>query len=75
VLGRRFTYLAQHLANRPYLLGETFSIADAYLFTVLGWTNFLKIDLGPWPVLGAYLGRIAARASVQAALKAEGLAK
>jgi len=49
-------------------------VADAYLFVVLGWSPRLKVDLGPWPVLTAYLARIAARPAVQAALRAEGLA-
>lgn len=74
VLASRFTYLSQRLADRPYLMGERFTVADAYLFVVLGWSPRLKIDLGPWPVLTAYLVRIATRPAVQAALKAEGLA-
>lgn len=74
VLASRFTYLSQRLADRPYLMGERFTVADAYLFVVLGWSPRLKIDLGPWPVLTAYLARIATRPAVQAALKAEGLA-
>lgn len=74
VLASRFTYLSQRLADRPYLMGERFTVADAYLFVVLGWSPRLKIDLGPWPVLTAYLASIATRPAVQAALKAEGLA-
>ena len=49
-------------------------MADGYLFTVLGWTKFVGIDLAKWPTLAAYVGRIAQRPAVQAALKAEGLA-
>ena len=71
----RYDYLAKHLEKNPYLLGASFSVADAYLFTVLNWTNFVGIDLGPWPALKAYQERIAARPAVQAALKAEGLLK
>lgn len=48
-------------------------MADAYLFTVLGWAKYVNVDLSPWPGLGAYLGRVAARPAVQAALAAEGL--
>lgn len=74
-LAGRFDYLAQQLASRPYLMGERFTVADAYLFTVLSWCGLLKVELGKWPKLQEYLGRIAARPTVQAALKAEGLAK
>ena len=49
-------------------------MADAYLFTVLNWSKFIKLDLGAWPLLLAYQARVAARPAVQAALKAEGLA-
>ncbi|MGQ0696888.1 MAG: glutathione transferase GstA [Panacagrimonas sp.] len=73
-LKRRFAYVAQELSARPYLMGDKFSVADVYLFVVLGWAGHVKLDLSPWPALGAYLGRIAARPAVQAALKAEGLA-
>jgi len=48
-------------------------VADGYLFTVLGWSKYVKFDLSPWPTLGAYLGRIAARPAVQQALREEGL--
>jgi glutathione S-transferase len=50
-------------------------VADAYLFTILGWTNYIGVDLGGWPGLKAYHSRIAARPAVLAALKAEGLIK
>jgi glutathione S-transferase len=72
-LTRRFDYLAQQLTGRPYLLGDQFTVADAYLFTLLGWTKLFKIDMAQWPTLQEYAARIAARASVQATLKAEGL--
>jgi len=73
LLAKRFDYLTQRMGSRPYLMGERFTVADAYLFVVLGWSPRLKVDLGPWPALTDYLGRIAARPAVQAALKAEGL--
>jgi len=64
------------LADRPFLLGEHFSVADCYLFTVLGWCKYVKIDAAAlWPGLKPYIDRIASRPSVQAALKAEGLIK
>ena len=74
-IGQRFDYVAKALDGRKYLTGDTFTVADAYLFTVLNWTNFVKIDLGNWPALKEYVGRVAARPGVQAALKAEGLLK
>ena len=64
-----------HFARRQSLVGgERYTIADAYLFTVLNWTSVLAVDLGRWPALTAYLARIAARPAVQPTLKAEGLA-
>ncbi|WP_250508676.1 glutathione transferase GstA [Caballeronia sp. GACF4] len=72
-LERRLAYTAQQLEDKPYLLGDEFSIGDAYLFTVLGWAKFIDLDLGKWPVLVAYRSRVGERAGVQAALKAEGL--
>jgi len=54
-------------------MGDDFTVADTYLFTVLGWGQYVGLDLSPWPMLAAYLGRVAARPAVQAALKAEGL--
>jgi glutathione S-transferase len=75
LLNKRFDILAERLKSHPYLMGDGFTVADAYLFTVLNWCNLLKVDLGKWPALTEYLGRIAARPSVQAVLKAEGLAK
>lgn len=74
-LGQRYDMLAKHLEQRPFLMGDSFTIADGYLFTILNWTNFLKIDLSKWPALKAYMGRVAARPAVQEALKAEGLVK
>lgn len=75
VLAKRFDFLAARLKNKPYLMGNRFTVADAYLFVVLNWTNLFKLDMSKWPALTDYLGRIAARPAVQAALKAEGLAQ
>ncbi|HEY0136745.1 MAG TPA: glutathione transferase GstA [Nannocystis sp.] len=74
-LGRRFAALDAQLASQPFLLGEQFTIADGYLFTVLGWTRFVNYDLAPYPNLVAYQARVAARPAVHAALEAEGLIK
>jgi glutathione S-transferase len=75
MLAARFDFLTGALKGKSYLLGEAFSVADAYLFTILNWTFPTKIDLGKWPVLKAYYDRIAARPAVQAVMKAEGLIK
>lgn len=72
---RRFDFISRHLAGQPYLMGDKFSVADAYLFTILGWTGFVKIDLSPWLELQAYAQRVGARPAVQAAQRAEGLLK
>lgn len=72
-LERRIGEAERRLGSRSYALGEDFTVADAYLFTVLGWAKYVNVDLSPWPGLGAYLGRVAARPAVQAALAAEGL--
>ncbi|AYH43287.1 glutathione transferase GstA [Azoarcus sp. DN11] len=72
-LDRRLGYIAEQLTGKDYLLGADFSVADAYLFTVLGWAKYIDIDLAKWPALAAYQARVAARPSVTAAMKAEGL--
>jgi len=72
-LGKRFDWLDKQLAGRQYLMGDKFTVADAYLFTVLRWTSRIQIDLGKWSNLKAYADRVAARPKVQAAMKAEGL--
>ena len=74
-LAKRFDHISKTLAVQPYLTGDTFGIADAYLFTVLNWAGMLKVDLSPWPALQKFLARVAARPQVHAALVAEGLAK
>lgn len=74
LFGRRCDYLVKTLGNKPYLM-DKFTIADAYLFTILGWANYFKLDMGQWPALKQYADRIAARPAVQEAMKAEGLIK
>lgn len=74
-LGKRFDIVAPVLAAQPYLTGERFTIADAYLFTILNWAKILKVDLAKWPSLGQYLDRVAARPRVQVALREEHLLK
>jgi glutathione S-transferase len=74
-LGKRFDWLSAHLGEKKHLMGDKFTVADAYLFTVLGWTRPVGIDLGKWPVLAGYSLRVKARPKVHEALKAEGLVK
>ncbi|AFM32574.1 MULTISPECIES: glutathione transferase GstA [Pseudomonadaceae] len=73
LLARRFDYVSKKLDGKQYLMGDTFTSADAYLFTVLGWGQWAAVDLSPWPVLTSYVSRVAARPAVHATLKAEGL--
>lgn len=75
LLAKRFDYLAEQLKGKQFLMGEHFTVADAYLFTVLNWTGMLKVDLAPWPILQTYMARVAIRPAVNDALKAEGLVK
>lgn len=70
---RSYDFVSEALADRPYLTGETFTVADAYLFTIVNWHNFIGLDLAPWPVLVAFQARIAARPAVQRAMREEGL--
>jgi glutathione S-transferase len=72
-LDKKFTFLTAQLGDKPYLLGDTFTVADAYLFTVLSWSARVGVDLGKWPALAAYVARVKSRPKVQEALKAEGL--
>jgi glutathione S-transferase len=72
---RRFNALEKMLDGKQYIMGEQFSAADAYLFTVLNWTKMLHIDVSKWPNINAYIGRVAARPKVQETMKAEGLLK
>jgi glutathione S-transferase len=74
-LSKKFDWLTGFLGSKTFLLGNTFTVADAYLFTLLNWTRIVKIDLSKWPALAAYQARIAQRPKVHAALKEEGLVK
>ena len=70
---RRLTYADEHLALRPFLLGEHFTVADAYLFVMLTWLDKAKIDINDFDQLPRYKDTIAGRASVRKAMKQEGL--
>jgi glutathione S-transferase len=71
----RLQWVDGELKGRNYLMGEQFTVADGYLFTVAGWSKYVGLDISALANLGAYMARVAARPAVQAALKAEGLLK
>jgi glutathione S-transferase len=71
----RLAWVDSQLEGRSYLMGEDFTVADAYLFTVAGWGQYVGIDIKPLKNLSAYMARVAARPAVQEAMKAEGLLK
>lgn len=73
MLGQRFDWIDKQLAGKQYLMGDTFTVPDAYLFTVLRWSPRVGIDLSKWKNITAYIDRVAARPKVQEAMKAEGL--
>lgn len=74
LVAKKFEWLETRLADgRAYLTGSSFTVADAYAFVVTNWSHLTGISLDAWPKLQAYMQRIAARPSVQATLKAEGL--
>jgi glutathione S-transferase len=70
-LFKRFEYLVDTLRDQPYLLGAQFSVADAYLYTVLRWMKHFSIDLRDWPCLQAFFERVDSRPAVKTALAAE----
>ena len=72
-LAGRLNIAAKSLEGKDYLMGKAFTVADAYLFTVLRWSPRMNVDLSPWPVLQACMERIAARPAVKAAMAEEGL--
>ncbi|ORL60122.1 glutathione transferase GstA [Pseudomonas putida] len=71
--GKRLGFVEQALQGKDYLTGNTFSVADAYLFTIVNWAPMLKIDLSPWPTVMQFQKRVANRPAVQKTLQAEGL--
>jgi len=74
-LGKKYKYIDSRLEGRAYLTGNTFTVADAYLFVVTGWAPNVGVDLSQLANVQAFLGRMAQRDSVKAAWAAEGLAK
>ena len=74
-LAGRFSYVDKKLAGLSFLLGDTFTVADAYLFVMTNWAKSLNVDLTAWSNVGAFRERVLARPKVQEAMKAEGLIK
>ena len=74
-LASRFAYVDAHLASHEYLMGSQFSVADAYLYTVSRWGQYVGVDLSGFANIVAFQQRMEQRPAVQAALRAEGLLK
>lgn len=72
---QRLQWVDGQLAGKQYLMGDQFTVADGYLFTVTNWTQPTKLDISGLANLAAYRERVGARPAVQAAMKAEGLLK
>lgn len=72
-LSNRLAWIDSQLEGKSFLTGETFTVADGYLFVVVGWSGYLKVDISHLPNLSAFQARVASRPTVQAAMKAEGL--
>jgi glutathione S-transferase len=70
-IARRLGFVDEALQGRDYLTGAQFTVADAYLFTVVNWTRAMGIDLAAWPAVSAFQQRVSARPAVQQAMKAE----
>ena len=71
----RFGEIVAAMGSAPWLMGDAFTVADAYLYTVLTWAAYVGVDLAPFPALQAYMQRVEARPAVRATLAAERDAK
>jgi len=74
-LQSRLKWVDSELAGKNYLMGERFSVADPYLFTVINWAPYVGVDISGLANIAAFRARMAARPAVQAAMKEEGLIK
>jgi len=74
-IASRLDFVARTLSVQPYLTGDQFTVADAYLFTIVNWAPMLKFDLARWPAVQQYHARVAARPAVHAVMVEEGLVK
>ena len=73
LLTNRIEFIDAHLSENNYLMGDGFTVADGYAFSVLGWTKMAQFDLSGFPNVRAYLDRVGARPAVQKTMRAEGL--
>ncbi len=71
----RLKWVNNALADTSYLMGDTFTVGDAYLFNVSNWTKFVGVDISALENLAAFRARVSARPAVQEAMRAEGLIK
>ena len=71
----KFKWVDQQLEGKQYLMGDAFTVADAYLYTIANWTGHTGVDISGFKNLAAFQARMSARPAVQAALKSEGLLK
>ena len=74
LLNRRLGFVETSLEGKTYLMGDQFTVADAYLWTVLRWSKAADLDLSSYPNVHRYMDTVAARPAVQKTLKEEGLA-
>lgn len=72
---KRLDYIQTALSSRQFLMGDQFTVADAYLFTVLRWLRSAQLDPAQWPTIKTYFERIKARPQVVAAMTLEGMVK
>lgn len=73
VIKNKVAVVSERLGNNDYLMGNEFTVADAYMFTVLGWSKFVNVDLSAYPNVLSYLKRVGQRPAVVRAMKEEGL--
>ena len=74
-IASRFDTVEKRLSQTPYLMGSSFTVADAYAFTIIGWSKRFEIDLARWPGIVAFMARVAERPAVKAALEVEAAAR
>ena len=74
-ISKRFAYVEKELGGKPFLNGDSFTVADAYFFVMLTWAHSFRLDLSPYPKLETYFARVKARPKVLEAMKEEGLVK
>ena len=72
-IAQRLAFIDRHLAGQEFLMGDGFTVGDAYCFTIVGWSKFARIDMAPYPGLRGYMDRIAARPKVREAMRPEGM--